>query len=363
MQFNKTTVADTKMSVQIVHLPQKFTREWVEKNSNFLKNPYKTLKLDFTNTQVIDSSGISFLHILDRLYHKAGHALVFRNVSKEILSSITGWSTTDEFQAATSRKTNFFEIIGDNAINLATEGIQALSMLVEILYWGTIGFLSRRDYRRGITGEQMYQLGYKAIIIVGLLSFLIGIVLSIQTARQLQQLGADIFLVSLIGMSMVREIGPLMTAIVLAGRTGSATTAEIATMGVQEELDALRTMGLNPIQFVVVPKFWAISITMPVLSIFSVAAGIFGGFLISLFSLDISPALFWSELEKGISIKDFMAGFIKSVVFSWLIIWIGAYYGFKVRGGAEEVGRETTASVVTSIFVIIIADAIFSFII
>ena len=161
---------------------------------------------------------------------------------------------------------------------------------------------------------------------------------------------------------MVRELGPLLTAIILAGRTGSATTAEIATMVVGEELDALQTMGINPVQYVVVPKFWAISLTMPMLSIMATAAGILGGFFVAIFYLDLSTSLFWNELIKSIHFRDFWAGFVKSLIFSWLIIWIGSYYGFRVRGGAEAVGKETTASVVTGIFIIILADALFSFV-
>jgi phospholipid/cholesterol/gamma-HCH transport system permease protein len=121
-------------------------------------------------------------------------------------------------------------------------------------------------------------------------------------------------------------------------------------------------MVINPVQFVVVPKLWAITLTMPVLSFLSSAIGIFGAFLVSLLYLDISPGLFWNQLCAGMRFRDFGAGFLKSVVFSWLIIWVGAYFGFRVRGGAEEVGRETTASVVAAIFVIVLADAFFSFV-
>jgi len=174
--------------------------------------------------------------------------------------------------------------------------------------------------------------------------------------------GGDVFLVPMLTVSMVREFGPLMTAIILAGRSGSATTAEIATMGVQEELDALRTMGISTIQFVVVPKFIAITLTMPLLSILAVVSGMFGGFLVATFYSDIAPPLFLTLFGQSLILKDFIAGFVKSIVFSWLIIWIGSYYGFRVRGGAEEVGRETTNSVVSCIFVIILADALFSFI-
>jgi len=162
-------------------------------------------------------------------------------------------------------------------------------------------------------------------------------------------------------MSMIREMGPLMTAIILAGRTGSATTAEIATMKVQEEIDALKTMGLNEIQFVVVPKFWALSITMPLLSVLATLSGILGGFCVAFFYSGLSIEIIIDEFAKNIIVKDFIISMIKSLVFSWLILWIGAYYGFGVRGGAEEVGKATTKSVVSAIFVIVITDALFSF--
>ncbi|MDD5676221.1 MAG: ABC transporter permease, partial [Chitinivibrionales bacterium] len=174
--------------------------------------------------------------------------------------------------------------------------------------------------------------------------------------------GAGIFLAPMIGISMIRELGPLMTAIILAGRTGSATTAEIATMGVGEELDALQTMGINPVQFVVVPKVWAITLTMPLLTMVATCTGMLGGYLVAIFYLGLTPNLFLGELIKSIKTADILICLVKSVAFAWLIIGIGAFYGFRVRGGAEAVGRETTASVVTCIFVIIIADAAFSFI-
>jgi phospholipid/cholesterol/gamma-HCH transport system permease protein len=280
-----------------------------------------------------------------------------------LLSNIQSWAPAPTQQEEVVLEKNVLVNFGNKAILLKKEAVQALSILTEMIYWGTIGLLKKRDYRRGILGEQMFLLGYKALGIVGLLSLLIGLVLALQTAMQLQTYGAGVFLAPLIGISMIRELGPLLTAIILAGRTGSATTAEIATMGVGEEIDALKTMGINPIQFVVVPKFWAISITMPLLSIVATATGIIGGFLVAILYLDLAPGMFWADLGNYISMKDVSAGFIKSVVFSWLIIWIGACYGFRVRGGAEAVGKETTASVVTGIFAIIVADAVFSFII
>jgi phospholipid/cholesterol/gamma-HCH transport system permease protein len=239
--------------------------------------------------------------------------------------------------------------------------LEAVSVLVEMLYWGTFGLLRKQDIRKGSLGEQMFALGYRALGIVGLLSFLIGVVLALQAAIQLKTYGAGIFLAPMIGISMIRELGPMLTAIILAGRSGSATTAEIATMVVGEEVDALKTMGINPYQFVVVPKFWAITLTMPVLTIVSTVMGILGGWFVAVFYLDIASSLYWNQLTENIFINDVMAGFVKSIVFSWQIIWIGTFHGLRVHGGAEAVGRETTASVVTGIFIIIITDALMSF--
>ena len=344
-----------------VILPEKLTRDWVEECRLHMVKPQDTLKLDFSRTRTVDSAGISLIYLLNSQHQKAGQKLILSNISDELLFTLKRWA--ERPQEVTAHKgPGFFTGVGDTTIAFYNELIKALSIFVDTVYWGTIGLVYRRDFRRGILGEQMYQLGFNAIGIVGLLSFLIGIVLSIQSAIQLKQFGADVFLVAMITWGMIRELGPLMTAIILAGRSGSATTAEIATMVVQEEVDAIKTMGLNHIQFIVVPKFWAISLTMPVLAIISMVAGILGGLVVSLFYVNLTVDLFISEMVKNIFVKDFIISIIKSVIFAWLIIWIGAYFGFNVRGGAEEVGKKTTASVVVGIFVIIIADALFSFV-
>ncbi|HEX3019392.1 MAG TPA: MlaE family lipid ABC transporter permease subunit [Chitinispirillaceae bacterium] len=345
-----------------VTLPMTLDRFWIAKTNLLSQKPENTLIIDLTKTTRIDSAGYCFIRLLHTMYEQAGKKLIIRNLAPELQEPLQSWTTTTEECKVQPENDNFFVRIGNTAISFKENVLNALSVLTEMIYWGTLGLFKKRDFKRGAFGEQMYLLGYKAFGIVGLLSFLIGIVLALQTAMQLETFGAGIFLAPLIGITMVRELGPLLTAIILAGRTGSATTAEIATMVVGEELDALQTMGINSTQYVVVPKFWAISITMPILSIMATAAGIFGGFLITVFYLDLSSSLYWNELAKSIQFRDFWAGFVKSIIFSWLIIWIGSFYGFRVRGGAEAVGKETTASVVTGIFIIILADALFSFI-
>jgi phospholipid/cholesterol/gamma-HCH transport system permease protein len=347
----------------VISLPETLDRAWVEKNNLLHKHGKGELILDFSQTRRIDSAALCVIRLLHKMYKKTNRKLILRNIAQPVLSILEALPETAPVVSKTGQNPHKLLVhAGDRFLAAKETVISALSVLVEMLYWGTAGALKKQDFRKGVLGEQMFLLGYKALGIVVLLSFLIGLVLALQAAIQLKTFGAGVFLGPLIGVTMVREMGPLLTAIILAGRTGSATTAEIGTMGVGEELDALKTMGINPIQFVVVPKFWAISLTMPVLSICGTFAGILGGWSVALFYLDLSSSLYWDQLWQYLFFKDVLAGFIKSVVFSWLIIWIGAFFGFRVRGGAQGVGRETTASVVACIFIIIITDALFSFV-
>jgi phospholipid/cholesterol/gamma-HCH transport system permease protein len=347
----------------IITLPETADRDWLLKSGLLRKKTSDLLVLDFSQTTRIDSAVLCALKIMHGDYKSKKGRLVLRNISPQLLSSLE----TTAIKAANPSDTaipttDLFIKLGAGFTAGKDTIVSALSVLTEMLYWGTIGVLKRQDFRKGCLGEQMYQLGYKAFGIVGLLSFLIGMVLALQAAIQLKSYGAGIFLGPLIGLTMVKEMGPLLTAIILAGRTGSATTAEIGTMVVGEELDALRTMGINPVQFIVVPKFWAISITMPLLSMLATVSGIVGGYSVGALYLNLAPDVYFRELFAVLVFRDVLIGFAKSVVFSWLIICIGSFYGFKVRGGAESVGRETTASVVACIFIIIIADALFSFV-
>jgi phospholipid/cholesterol/gamma-HCH transport system permease protein len=347
----------------VIELPETLDRSWVEQSSLVNEKPERPLVLDFSKTGHVDSAGMALLYFLNRRYIAAKIRLTLRNVPKDILATLNNWRPIKiKSDENANERRDFFAKVGSGAISAFDTAVQALSMLVEILYWGSFGLIKRRDFRRGVLAEQMFFLGYKSLGIVCLLSFLIGTVLALQTAIQLNRYGAGIFLAPMIGISMIKELGPLLTAIIISGRNGSSTTAEIATMVVGEEIDALRTMGISPVQFVVVPKFWAMTLTMPLLALCSTIVGIAGGYIIAVSYLGISPSLFLGELIKSVVLIDVIANIVKSTVFSWLIIWIGAFHGFKVKGGAEDVGRETTASVVTGIFIVIIADSIFSFV-
>ena len=210
--------------------------------------------------------------------------------------------------------------------------------------------------------EQMSRLGAGSAPIVGLVAFLVGLTTALQASYQLRQFGANIYVADLVGISMMRELGPLMAAILVAGRSGAAITAEIGTMQVNEEIDALKLIGVNPLQYLAVPRLYAVTLTQPMLGVMAAIVGILGGFIIGMVSLDLSGNAFLTELLTAVFVDDLLFNIYKSVVFGWIIVVVGVYYGIQVSGGAEGVGRATTHSVVTSIFLIIVVDCAFSFI-
>jgi len=208
--------------------------------------------------------------------------------------------------------------------------------------------------------EQAIDIGSRALGIVALITFLVGLTVAFQSAYQLRQFGAAIYVADLTAVSVVREMGPLMTAILVAGRSGSSIAAEIATMQVSEEIDALRVMGIDPIVFLAVPRLVALVLVVPLLTVLADLVGIAGGFLVGTLYLDLTPLSFLDEAVRALKPFDLVTGIIKSGAFAFGIGLIGLFYGFRVRGGASEVGRTTTASVVASIFYIIVADCLFS---
>lgn len=202
--------------------------------------------------------------------------------------------------------------------------------------------------------------GLNALPIVGLISFLIGVVMAYQGASQLRLFGAEIFVVDLVAISVLREIGILLTAIVVAGRSGSAFTAQIGTMKLREEVDAMRTLGLDPVEVLVLPRLLALIVALPILCFFSDLMGLLGGMLMAWTSLDIAPHSFVGRVQSNIQIKHFWIGMVKAPVFAAMIGLVGCYQGLKVKGDSGSVGRLTTRSVVQSIFLVIVADAVFS---
>ena len=202
--------------------------------------------------------------------------------------------------------------------------------------------------------------GVDGLPIVGLLSFMLGIVVAYQGADQLRQYGANIFVADLVGLSMLREFAPLITAIIIAGRSGSAYAAQIGTMAVTEEIDAMRTLGIAPLDLLVLPKIFALAIALPLLTVFADVLGVIGGMLMARVQLGVGYGEFLDRFLKAVSITAYMVGICKAPVFAAIIAVVGCFQGFRTKGGADSVGRQTTRSVVQAIFLVIVADGLFS---
>ena len=249
--------------------------------------------------------------------------------------------------------------------NIGAKGVASFAALLEgliltsnVFYFSVCALFRRGRARKGTFTSVSISMGVDALPVVSLIAFLVGLVMALQASAQLRRFGANIYVADLIGISMAREMGALMTAIVLAGRSGSAIAAEVATMVVTEETDALKSLGLDPIRFVVVPRFLALTLVTPLLAFLATAVGILGGFVAAIGYLDLAPQAFFLELVAAIEPIDIGTSMGKSVVFAWVIAILGSYQGFRVRGGAEGVGRATTAAVVSSIFAVIVVDAL-----
>lgn len=210
------------------------------------------------------------------------------------------------------------------------------------------------------TVRQMAIVGVEALPVVCLISGFVGLIMALQGAYELKKLGALEYVVSLVGISLTRELGPLMTAVIIIGRSGSAFAAEIGTMTVTEEVDALRTMALEPVDFLLAPKFIAMMVMMPCLTIAADTAGILGGALFTYASLGMTLRRYLSITTEVLLLRDIITGLIKSLAFGMIIVQVGCFEGFHVRGGPEGVGRATTNAVVKSIFLVIMADLVFT---
>ena len=250
--------------------------------------------------------------------------------------------------------------LGANTLRAWSEAQDLLSFFGTIVIGIVRSIVQPQRIRWTATVNQIERVGLNALPIVGLLSFLIGVVLAYQGIDQLRAFGAEVFTVNLAGLSILREIGILITAILVAGRSGSAFTAQIGTMRIREEIDAIRTLGLDPLDVLVLPRILALTIAMPLLGFYADIVGLFGAAVATMAILDMPPQQFLQQLRENVPIRHFWVGLAKAPVFGFIIAMVGCRYGLKVKGSADAVGRRTTQSVVESIFLVIVFDAIFS---
>ncbi|MEO6094562.1 MAG: ABC transporter permease [Fibrobacteria bacterium] len=352
------------MKVKQVELPEEISPEWVSREHTRLMEDSRgsVLKLDCHRLHRLDALSLAWLAYLQETLEKSGGRLVLSQLSPELKQDLARVTLPESVPAPPKETQSLAIRVGESAAKVGVEVRDTLVLLSESLYWSTAAVFKPKTIMSGDVVNQMVRLGSTALPIVLLLSTLIGFTLALQSGIQLQKFGATVFLASGMGISMVTEIGPVMTAVILAGRSGSSITAEISTMVVQEEVGALQAMAINPLHFLVLPRFWAMTLTMPLLTVCSAASGILAGLMVGLLFFNLSPASYLHELKSAVTINFLGQALAKSVTFAWIIALVAINKGMNVRGGADAVGKATTSCVVTCIFAIILADAVFSFI-
>ncbi|MGZ8529986.1 MAG: MlaE family lipid ABC transporter permease subunit [Candidatus Binatia bacterium] len=320
-----------------------------------------TVDLDASAMDYCDGSGIALLIQLRRLQQKAGGKLEIHGLRPEFQELLDDWSQggSDTTQPKANVRVHLVEEVGQSAVQLWDDMREVISFIGQLGHAMVKAALHPSTVRWRDTLLVAEELGVNALPIVALLSFLVGVIMAFQAAVALRQFGAEIFVANMIGLSVLREMGPLMTAIILAGRSGSAFAAEIGTMKVREEIDALKTMGLEPVRFLVVPRVLAGVAMTPVLTVFADLFGVMGGSVVMM-SLGFPLITFFNQLQSAVSYGSLVGGLVKAFAFGILIAAIGCLRGLQTETGASAVGLSTTHAVVSGIILIVITDGIFS---
>lgn len=251
--------------------------------------------------------------------------------------------------------TNFLIILGKKILSFLYFLGGLINLTTQSFYWTFMPPLKKERIF-----EQAKKSGIDSLPIVSLVALFIGIIMALQTAVQMQRLGSEMYIASIVALSIVRELGPVITALVVAGRFGAAIAAEIGSMQVTEQIDALETFATNPIKYLVVPRFLALSLVLPLLTLYADIIGIFGGYLICVYKLNISSSMYLHITYSALLYKDLFTGLLKAVFFGMIIAFVSCYEGFNVEGGAEGVGRATMRAVVNTFIMIIMADCFFT---
>ena len=321
-----------------------------------------TVTVDGSGVGALDTAGVYLLRALRARFEAQGKQVTMSGLRTEHVDLL---ALVDErlgptTEIAVPEKKILLERVGRATFERTWDFLGLLAFVGQTAVAGARQIRNPRRIRARETAKIVQHTGLNALPIVGLLTFLLGFVVAYQGGVQLRTYGANIFVVELVGLIMLRELAPLIAAIIIAGRTGSAYAAEIGTMRVTEEVDAMKTIGISPHDQLVLPKVIGLMIAMPLLTVFADVLGIFGGMVMASNVLEVSFTDFLQRMPDAISVSDFVVGVVKAPVFALIIATVGCYQGFQVSGGADSVGRQTTIAVVQSIFLVIIADAAFS---
>lgn len=316
-------------------------------------------EIDLSNVSRMDTVGAWVVH---RTAHI--HGATITGAADDAKRLIAAVGETDENAplrvARPSSVVRFLTEVGDGVIVAGLTLLHFLGFVGQVVKAGFILMANPKRFRIHAVVQHFDMVGVRALGIIGLMSFLIGVVIAQQGAVQLRQFGAEVFTVNLVGRLTLRELGILMTAIMVAGRSGSAFAAQIGTMKITEEIDAMRTIGVVPVEALVIPRVLAAVIMMPLLGIYASMLSLIGGGLLCWIVLDIPPTTFVQRLREVTPLTDLYIGLIKAPVFGAIIAMCGCFQGMQVEGNSEQVGLKTTAAVVQAIFLVIVLDAIFA---
>ncbi|MBQ9693556.1 MAG: ABC transporter permease [Kiritimatiellae bacterium] len=314
--------------------------------------------------QQCDGAGVAFLWTLQQSVVAAGGRIVWQafpeHVAKQLAvydAACAAAATDPEAQGRVALRENAITALGRQTWMLFSGLGEAIAFLGEVLF--RLPFVFSKHFRSGDALSAFVRCGAEAVPVVGLIGFLLGLILAFQSAVPLQMFGAEGFVGGLVGIALVRELGLIITAILMAGRTASAFAAELGTMKVNEEIDALETMGISPVRFLVLPRIVAGTLALPILSLFATAAGLVGGWLV-MHILGFSASYFVDQLQSFVSLKDLIGSECKAVVFGFTVATVGCWFGLKAGRDASAVGTATTAAVVTGIVLLATLEGIFS---
>jgi len=321
------------------------------------------ITIDLSGTFKYDSYIIIFINNLKNIAILNNADFQIINITQE-LEQFINILRIDEQKISSDQHSflyNKIAEIGENIQNLGKETYEYISFFGQVILKLLASVIKPSKIRWTDFPDLFVRNGVLALPITILIVFLIGLISGYQGALQLKQFGADIFIADLVGISITRELSPLMVAILVAGRSGSSFAAQLGTMKVTEEIDALETMGFDRFNFLILPRIISVTLAMPILVLICNVVGIGGGLIAALSTLDVTLIGYINRLQEAITLGDIFSGLIKSLVFGFLIATIGCYKGLSAKGGADSVGRITTGSVVAGVFVIILVDAVFTF--
>ena len=316
--------------------------------------------LDFAAAGRFDSAGVAAIALGQRQLARAGKRVELRHLGDHHRAALALIPTTRPAPEAVEEPAGLLERVGEAMLHLRGRWSQLVELIAETGRQTVAVVTRRRRLPAGAFVHQAVTLGVDALFIVGLLAFLMGMTMAFQGTVQLSRFGAGVYVVDLIGLSVVRELAPMMTAIILSGRAGAAIAAELGTMRAGAEIDALQAMGVSPVRFLVLPRLAALSVTQPALTLLATFLGMAGGMVVAAISLAMSPSVFVARIVERVELSDYVHGVGKSLIFAWIIGLTGSFFGLSSPGNARAVGAATTRTVVVCVFFILLVDATFA---